>query len=101
MPSLRTGADEFLEIELNKDDRRKDVRQGSKRVLVVLISVLIIWALVIAAGSLWMSDKLDFRKPLIVIGTMGTFLGIWLVAFAFRKQRPYEVQETDNAPNQR
>ena len=41
-----------------------------------LFVLLIIWCLVIAIGSFQTQASTDYRRPLIVILTMGTFLGI-------------------------
>ncbi|MEM9941005.1 MAG: hypothetical protein AAF939_05410 [Planctomycetota bacterium] len=62
------------------------------RWMVVLFSVLIGWALLIAFGSLWRPEgaevggRTDFRKPLFVIGTMALFLTVWLFALKSRNR---------------
>jgi hypothetical protein len=48
--------------------------------ILILFGVLTIWALIIAFGTLQTQASTDFRRPLIVLATMGVFLGVWAVA---------------------
>ena len=48
--------------------------------LFILITGLILWGLLLAFGTLFNTDKFDIRKPLIVVGVIGTFALIWITA---------------------
>lgn len=52
-----------------------------------LMIALIIWTTVLAAGSFLYGYREDFRKPLIVIGTMSLFLFVWLALLWFKSRR--------------
>ena len=60
----------------------------SSRGVAILFAVLIAWCLLIAIGSFQTQASTDYRRPLIVILTMGSFLGIWAVALALRGKQP-------------
>jgi uncharacterized membrane protein len=51
----------------------------------IVLGVLLVWTLIIAFASFWTHDSTDFRKPLIVVGTMGAFLATW--GFALSRSR--------------
>lgn len=53
----------------------------------LLFACLIVWTILIAAGSFWSKTATDYRRPLIVVGTMGLFLGVWAMALMLRKSR--------------
>lgn len=53
----------------------------------ILFAVLIAWCVVIAIGSFQTQASTDYRRPLIVMLTMGSFLGIWAVALVLRGKR--------------
>jgi hypothetical protein len=59
--------------------------------LVLLAIALVVWAGLFAAGAyLEPSADLpqrDIRKPLIILATMGTFLGLWGLALWLRNRR--------------
>ena len=59
----------------------------SSKGVATLFAVLIAWCLLIAIGSFQTQASTDYRRPLIVILTMGSFLGIWAVALALRSKR--------------
>ncbi len=52
----------------------------------ILFGLLILWSLLLSAGSLLFADSVDWRKPLIVLGTMGFFLGTWWLAIQSRRR---------------
>ncbi len=52
----------------------------------VLFGLLILWSLLLSAGSLLFANSVDWRKPLIVLGTMGFFLGTWWLAIQSRRR---------------
>lgn len=60
--------------------------RGSQGIKIVFF-VLIIWASVIALGSFQTQASTDVRRPLIVIATMGVFLGVWATAIWVRQKR--------------
>jgi hypothetical protein len=59
--------------------------------LAILALALVVWAGVFAAGAyLEPSADLpqhDVRKPLIILATMATFLGLWGLALWMRNRR--------------
>ncbi|MGY8748596.1 MAG: hypothetical protein ACKVHR_11140 [Pirellulales bacterium] len=55
------------------------------RAIVYVFAGLILWALIIAFGAFQTQASTDYRRPLIVIGVMGFFLGVWW--FALRLKR--------------
>jgi hypothetical protein len=59
--------------------------------LAVLGAALVVWAILLAAGTYleWGADqpRHDWRKPLIVLGTMTAFLAFWAVALWRRTAR--------------
>ncbi len=52
----------------------------------ILFGLLILWSLLLSAGSLLFAASVDWRKPLIVLGTMGFFLGTWWLAIQSRRR---------------
>ena len=59
-------------------------REGNRKALGAIVGLLLAWSFLIALGVMLRDEPFDFRKPLIVIGTMGAFLGIWLAAIFVR-----------------
>ena len=59
----------------------------NRKVIWTIIGLLVVWSAVIALGAIVRADEFDVRKPLIVLGTMGAFLGVWLIALLFREPR--------------
>ncbi len=57
---------------------------ANRRAIVWMIAMLVLWSLLIAAGSFWFGESLDVRKPAIVLGTMSAFVGVWLFALRGR-----------------
>lgn len=59
--------------------------------LTVLAAALVVWACLLALGAYleWGADRPrhDLRKPLIVAGTMATFLMFWGLALWRRSRR--------------
>ena len=51
----------------------------------ILFGLLILWSLMLALGSLLFADSVDWRKPIVVMGTMGLFLGTWWQALQSRR----------------
>ena len=64
---------------------KMDTPNSSKKPTLIVIAVLLLWAVLLAIGATVKSDTLDFRKPLVVLGTIGTFAGIWLFALSRKK----------------
>jgi hypothetical protein len=58
---------------------------ASSRAIVYVFAGLILWTLIIAFGAFQTQASTDYRRPLIVIGVMGFFLGVWW--FALRLKR--------------
>jgi uncharacterized membrane protein len=59
----------------------------NRKVIWTIIGLLVVWSAIIALGAIVRADEFDVRKPLIVLGTMGAFLGVWLIALLFREPR--------------
>ena len=59
-------------------------RDGNRKALGAIVGLLLAWSFLIALGAMLRDEPFDFRKPLIVVGTMGAFLGIWLGAIVIR-----------------
>jgi hypothetical protein len=59
--------------------------------LALLAGALIIWAGLFAAGAYLElgadAPHHDLRKPLIIMGVMATFLGLWGIALLLRRRR--------------
>jgi hypothetical protein len=57
----------------------------------MLAAALVVWAAIFALGAYleWGADKPrhDFRKPLIILGTMAAFLAFWGLALWVRSRR--------------
>ena len=57
----------------------------------MLAAALVIWAALFALGAYLESGadqpRHDYRKPLIILGTMTAFLAIWGVALWWRARR--------------
>ena len=58
----------------------------SNRGLKILFGVLIFWTVLIAIGTFQTQASTDIRRPLIVVATMGLFLGVWAIALLMRKR---------------
>lgn len=74
-----------VETALNHPNHQARQRDGNRKAIVIIFGLLLTWSLLIALGAMLRTEPFDFRKPLIVIGTMGVFLGIWLTAPLFRR----------------
>jgi len=72
---------------LSRNELLSAKRGSSSKGVATLFAVLIAWCLLIAIGSFQTQASTDYRRPLIVILTMGSFLGIWAVALALRSKR--------------
>ena len=44
-----------------------------------IIALLGLWALLLAIGT-FQSGEADWRRPLFILGTIGSFVLIWLIA---------------------
>jgi hypothetical protein len=59
--------------------------------LAILAAALIAWAALFAAGAYFEigvdNPRHDVRKPLIILASMLTFLGLWGLALWLRKRR--------------
>jgi len=57
----------------------------------ILALALILWAALFAAGSYLEvsadNPRHDLRKPLVILASMATFLGLWAVAIWLRSRR--------------
>ena len=60
--------------------------QKSRGVLILFL-VLIAWCVLIAIGLFQTQASTDIRRPLIMVLTMGAFLGIWALALLGRRAR--------------
>ena len=60
------------------------------RGVLILFAVLIAWCVLIAIGLFQTQASTDIRRPLIMVLTMGTFLGVW--ALALRSKRARELR---------
>jgi len=69
------------------EELRTSETQARSRGLKILFSVLILWTILIAVGSFWSQSATDIRRPIIVVGTMGLFLGVWAIALMSRKKK--------------
>lgn len=58
---------------------------ASKKPTLILIALLFFWAVLLAIGTSVNSKSFDLRKPLVVLGTIGLFAAVWLIAVV-RKQ---------------
>lgn len=59
----------------------------SGNLLFILITGLILWGLLLAVGTIFNTNKFDIRKPLIVVGVIGTFALIWITALRQAKKK--------------
>jgi hypothetical protein len=70
---------------MNENTRKKWLPLG------VLAVVLVAWAGMFATGAYLQlgadAPKHDLRKPLIIMGCMGVFLGVWGLALWKRSRR--------------
>ncbi len=68
-----------------------DRPQKPWRPLAILAAGLVIWAALFALGAYLESGadqpRHDFRKPLIILATMGVFLTFWGLALWLRRRR--------------
>jgi hypothetical protein len=59
--------------------------------LAILAAALVIWAGLFAVGAYLQpgddNPQRDLRKPLIILGTMAAFLGVWGVALLVRSRQ--------------
>ena len=62
-------------------------RSKSSQAIVYVFAGLILWASVIAFGAFQTQASTDYRRPLIVIGVMGLFLGVWWLALRARRMK--------------
>ncbi len=57
------------------------------RGVAILFAVLIGWCLLLATGLFQTQASTDIRRPLIMVLTMGTFLGVWALALRSRRHQ--------------
>ncbi len=70
-----------------KSEKDPATQLPNRKVIWTIIGLLVAWSALIALGAIVRADHFDIRKPLIVLGTMGAFLGVWLIALLLRKPR--------------
>ena len=58
---------------------------GNRKAIGIIVGLLLAWSLLIGLGAMLRNEPFDVRKPLIVIGTMAAFLGVWLSALVVRR----------------
>lgn len=58
----------------------------------ILFLALIAWCVLIALGLFQTQASTDVRRPLIMVLTMGTFLGIWALALHSKRARQLRNQ---------
>ena len=57
----------------------------SRWFIATIFTGLLVWAGVLAWGVVRNQIALDVRKPLVIIGVVVLFLGVWAVLLLFRK----------------
>lgn len=65
-------------------------RSASRALLLAITCVLIAWAAYVAAGVYSGGGNLrtDWRRPVVVLGSMAVFLGIWWILLLMRPKGP-------------
>jgi hypothetical protein len=76
-----------LETPLNNTNQPTGNRAGNRKTIGIIFCLLLAWSLLIGLGAMLRSEPFDFRKPLIVLGTMGAFLGVWLTAMLLNRRQ--------------
>lgn len=74
-----------MDTALNHQNHKTRQSDGSRKAIAVIFGLLLAWGLLIALGATLRDEPFDVRKPLIVISTMGAFLGVWLTALLYRR----------------
>ena len=72
---------------MSKENDATDMKRSGtpKKTTLVLIALLFLWAVLLAIGANVNGGVRDFRKPLIVLGTIGAFATLWLIALSRKK----------------
>ena len=72
---------------MSKENDANNIKRpvASKKTTLVLIALLFLWAVLLAIGATVNGGVRDFRKPLIVLGTIGAFATLWLIALSRKK----------------
>ena len=72
---------------MSKENDATDMKRpgASKKTTLVLIALLFLWAVLLAIGATVNGGVRDFRNPLIVLGTIGAFATLWLIALSRKK----------------
>lgn len=55
------------------------------RVIYLIISALVIWGALLAIGALCFGE--NFTKAIVLFGSVGTFVGIWMLLLATRSRQ--------------
>jgi uncharacterized membrane protein YoaK (UPF0700 family) len=61
---------------------------GNRKSVWITMIALLVWAVLMAAGTFLHSYRSDIRKPLIVLAFMLTFLLVWIILLAFKRKPP-------------
>ncbi|MGI9496633.1 MAG: hypothetical protein ACR2NK_11305 [Mariniblastus sp.] len=70
---------------MSEPEKRTNPQSKSSRAIIYVFVGLILWALIIAFGAFQTQASTDYRRPLIVIGVMGFFLGVWWLALRSKR----------------
>ena len=66
-----------------------DVQQENQRPpyrsIIVIGSVLMVWAGLLALGAIWASD--NYLKAIVILASMGCFFSVWVTALWLKKHR--------------
>lgn len=55
------------------------------RSIIVIGSVLMAWAGLLALGAIWASD--NYLKAIVILASMGCFLSVWITALWLKKKQ--------------
>jgi len=72
---------------MSEPEKLTNPQPKSSRAIVYVFATLILWGLIIALGAFQTQASTDYRRPLIVIGVMGLFLGVWWFALRSKRMR--------------
>jgi hypothetical protein len=70
---------------MSEPEKLTNPQSKSSKAILYVFAGLILWGAIIAFGAFQTQASTDYRRPLIVIGVMGFFLGVWW--FALRSKR--------------
>ena len=69
---------------------------AARRLVIGLFVALAVWGVYLAIGAY--VYRQDVRRPLIVLGCVATFLGVWLLLLIGRHRRGHRLSDPSAAP---